>query len=101
MKVRISIREMMNLQCPDEAINAFQTREHRGNDHHRAAIRSNAGGIIQARELARSHQQRRQPVHHRHGKLAGTEEKNKGEQKDSPSLHFERLSQLHEPERGD
>ena len=101
VKVRISIREMVNLQCLDEAINAFQTREHRGNDHHRSAIGSDAGGIIQARELAGFHQQRGQPVHHRHGQLAGAQEENKGEQNESPSLHFERLGLLHEPERGE
>ena len=101
VKVRIPIREMMNLQGLDQAINAFQAREHRGHDHHRAAIGSDAGGKIQAREQAGFHQQRGQPVHQRHGQLAGAKEENQGEQNEFPSLHFERLGLLHEPERGE
>ena len=99
--MRIPIREMMNLQGLDEAINAFQAREHRGNDHHRAAIRRDAGGIIQAREQAGFHQQRGQPVHQRHGQLAGAKEENQGEENEFPSLHFERPGLLHKPERGE
>jgi len=80
VKARVSIGEMMNLQCLDETIYSCQARKHRGNDHHCAAIRSNASGKIQAREQAGFDQQRGQPVHQRHGQLAGTKEENRDEE---------------------
>ena len=101
VKVPVPIREVMNLQGLDEAIDALQAREHRGNDHHRAAIGRDAGGIIQAREQAGFHQQRGQPVHQRHGQLTGTKEENQGEDNEFPSLHVERPGLLHKPERGE
>ncbi len=72
MKVLIPIGEMMDLQSFNETINAFQTVEHGGNDHHRAAIRRDAGGIIQSRERTGFQQERGEPVHQRHGQLTGT-----------------------------
>jgi hypothetical protein len=38
VQVRIPIGEMMNLQGLDEPVDALQAGEHRGHDHHRAAI---------------------------------------------------------------
>ena len=78
VKVLIPIREMMNLQGLDQAINAFQAREHRGNDHHRAAIwtrcrRNNpvagAGGVSPAAWTASSSAPR--PVGWRKGEKPG------------------------------
>ena len=101
VKVRIPIGQMVNLQGLDEAINPCQAREHRGNDHHRAALGSDAGGKIQAREQAGFHQQRGQPVHQRHGQLAGAKQENKGEENEFPSLHFDRLGLAYKPQRGE
>src|SRR5258708_26869804 len=78
VKVRIPIRDMIDLQIVKKAINVLQTREHRGDDDHRAEIWSYAGGIIQARQRPGFQQQRCQPVYQRHGQLAGTKNENKG-----------------------
>ena len=89
---------MMNLQSLDQRIDALQTVEDGGNDYHRAALRWYPGGIVQAREQARLHQERGEPVHQRHRQLTHAEQKNEAEKNESPSLHSERLRPVHETE---
>src|SRR5437868_3999374 len=89
---------MMNLQSLDQRIDALQTIEDGGNDHYRAAFRWYPVGIVQAREQARLHQERGEPVYQRHGQLTHAEQKNEGEKNESPSPHFERLRPVHEIE---
>ncbi len=101
VQVLIPIREMMDFQSLDQAINPGQAREHGGNHHHSPAIGRDAGRIIQAREQAGFHQQRGQPVHQRHGQLAGAKESNKSKEYEFPSLHCQRLGLLHKHERGE
>ena len=91
---------MMNLQCLDEAVNALQTCEHRRNGHHGAAFRGDAGGIIKAGKQAGLEQEHTEPVHQRHGQLAGAEEENHGEENKLPSLHFEHPRLPPKPEPG-
>ncbi len=42
VKVLIPVREVVNLQGLDQAVDVVQAREHRGDDHHGAALRSDA-----------------------------------------------------------
>ena len=91
---------MMNLKRFDQRIDAFQTVEDGRNDHHGAALRRYPGGIIQAREQARLHQQRGEPVHQRHRQLTHAGHKDEREENESPSLHSERLRLVHEAECG-
>ena len=100
VQMLIPVREVMNLQGLDQAIHARHAREHRGHDDHRAAIRRNAGGKIQARKQAGIHQQGGQPVHQRHGQLARAQQKNQREENHFPALHIQRQRLPHKSERG-
>ena len=71
VQVLVPIGQIMNLQGFDQAIRAGHARQHGGNDHHRAATRRDAVGIVQTREQTGVHQQPTQPVHQRHPELAG------------------------------
>ena len=99
VQMRIAVREGVNLQGLEEPDDAFRTREQRGNDHHRAAVRIEAGGVVQARELAGFHEQGGQPVRQRHRQLTGAEEENQGEKNQFPALHVQRLGQPHKTAR--
>ena len=91
---------MMNLQRLKEAINTFHTGQHGGHNHHRAAIRRDAGGIIHARQQTRFQQQCAKPIHQRHGQLTRANEENQSEENKFPTHHIERLRLPHKPKRG-
>jgi len=96
--VPVAIREMVNLQGFDQPVHAGRVREHRRDDHHRAALRDDAGGIVEAREQPRLHEQRREPVHRRHGQLAGAEQEDETEENERRSRRLERARQPGEPD---
>ena len=100
VKMLIPVGKMMNLQCLDEAIHAIQTGEHGGNGHDRAAVRRDAGGKIQSWKRVGLQQQRGEPVHHRHGQLAGTQQEYEGKENEFPTLNFKLLGLPHKPEGG-
>src|SRR5437667_4974141 len=101
MKVLVPIREMMNLERFDKPIDAFQTGEHGGNDHHGAAIRSDAAGVIQSGKQARLDQKHGEPVHQRHGQLTGAKQKNERGSDEFPSVHSKRPRLLQKSERSE
>ena len=88
MQMVVPIGEEPDLQRLDQAFDAFGAGEHRRDHHQRARLRRQPPRKVHSRQGARRHEQRRHPVHHPHGQLAGGQQQ-RG-RRASPAMHRQR-----------